>query len=146
MKIILLVLITVFSCQVHAYCFESAGEYYGVNPQLLKAIAIVESDLDSSAINKDENSLGLMQIHPWWFSKLLKFEITPDSLISDPCVNVNVGAWILAGNFNTHGKNWNSIGAYNAGFSKEKHVQNNRNIYIIKVKRALSRLKSNDGN
>lgn len=146
MKIFLLVLIAIFSCQVHAYCFESAGEYYDVNPQLLKAIAIVESDLDARAINKSENSLGLMQIHPQWFSRLLKFDITPDKLLSDPCVNVNVGAWILAGNFNTHGKNWNSIGAYNAGFSKDSHVQKNRNIYIIKVKDALSKLKSNDVN
>lgn len=130
------------SFKTFAFCFENAGGYYGVNPHLLKAIATVESSLNPSAINKNENSLGLMQIHPQWFSRLSEFDITPDLLLSDPCVNVNAGAWILAWNFKTHGKNWNSVGAYNAGFSKKRHVQKNRDIYISKVKKALQAIKN----
>lgn len=132
--------ILILSFKSYAFCFESAGEYYNVNPQLLEAIATVESSLNARAVNKNEHSLGLMQIHPQWFSKLIKFDIAPDQLLSEPCTNVNVGAWILASNFYTHGKNWNSVGAYNAGFSKEKHVQNNRDVYIEKVKNALRKI------
>lgn len=142
MKLAIVIFIAVFSFNSYAFCFENAGEYYGVNPNLLKAIATVESSLNPSVINKSENSLGLMQIHPQWFSRLSEFDITPDLLLSDPCINVNAGAWILAWNFKTHGKNWNSVGAYNAGFSKKRHVQNNRDIYISKVKKALQLIKN----
>jgi len=142
MKRYLILSMLFLSLKTFAFCFENAGEYYGVNPNLLKAIATVESSLNPSAINKNENSLGLMQIHSQWFSRLSKFDITPDLLLSDPCVNVNAGAWILAWNFKTHGKNWNSVGAYNAGFSKKRHVQNNRDIYISKVKKALQAIKN----
>lgn len=143
MSRLIIVIFSIFSFESWSFCFESAGEYYDVNPKILKAIAIVESDLNPIAVNKNENSLGLMQIHPQWFLRLAKFNISPEQLLSDPCVNVNVGAWILASNFSTHGKNWNSIGAYNAGFSKKKHVENNRHIYIKKVRKALNKIQFN---
>ena len=138
-------IITIFaliSFNTQAFCFERAGEYYNINPQLLQAIATVESGLNPRAINPDEQSLGLMQIHPQWFSRLTQFKISPATLLADPCTNVNVGAWILAGNFSTHGKNWNSIGAYNAGFSTRKKVQHNRDIYINKIKQALTKIQN----
>lgn len=140
MKLHIILLMGLLSFKSFAFCFDNAGAYYDVNPQLLKAIATVESSLNANAVNKSENSLGLMQIHPQWFSRLHKFDITPGQLLSEPCINVNVGAWILAWNFNTHGKNWNSIGAYNAGFSKSERAQANRKIYIQKVKIALRAL------
>ena len=142
MKLIVVFFIAVLSFNSYAFCFENAGVYYDVSPNLLKSIATVESSLNPRAINKNENSLGLMQIHPQWFSRLRKFNITPDLLLSNPCVNVNAGAWILAWNFKTHGKNWNSVGAYNAGFSKSKIAKTNRKIYINKVKKALMKIQN----
>jgi soluble lytic murein transglycosylase-like protein len=141
MKCYLIFLMLFLSFKSFAFCFDNAGQYYGVNPLLLEAIATVESSLNANAINKNENSLGLMQIHPQWFERLKKYHIDSSELLSNPCVNVNVGAWILAGNFNSHGKSWNSVGAYNAGFSKSERAQANRKIYIKKVKDALFKIK-----
>ncbi|MDI8631260.1 lytic transglycosylase domain-containing protein, partial [Salmonella enterica subsp. enterica serovar Lubbock] len=36
--------------------------------------------------------------------------------LENPCQNIYVGAWILAKNISTNGVNWESVGAYNAGF------------------------------
>lgn len=54
-----------------------------------------------------------MQINTWWLPKLQKFGIGEEQLY-DPCVNVNVGAWVLAQNFQTFGPTWKAVGAYNA--------------------------------
>jgi len=129
---------------VAAFCFDEAGSYYGINPKLLKAIATVESDLKHQAINQNKNKsgdvvsvdYGLMQINSTWFSRLSKFNVTPNRLLNESCFNVNIGAWILSQNFATHGYNWNSIGAYNAGFSKKNKQSRAR--YIIKIQQALS--------
>lgn len=42
--------------------FEKWGRRYGVDPLLLKAHAIVESDLDAQAVNPFDPSYGLMQV------------------------------------------------------------------------------------
>src|SRR5512146_2506830 len=37
------------------YCFDEAGDQYGINPRILKAIAGVESNLAPRAINRNRN-------------------------------------------------------------------------------------------
>lgn len=136
------------SMNAHSFCFKQAGAHYNVNPDLLKAIAIVESSLNPDAINENTNQnghvisrdYGLMQINSNWFSRLSKFHINESNLLTDPCLNVLVGAWVLSSNFSSHGYNWNSIGAYNAGFSQSKQVA--RNTYIDKVKFRMSQMKN----
>ncbi len=128
-----------FSSTTLAYCFDEAGQRYNVSPKLLKAIAKVESSLNHKAINRKNNNgssdYGLMQINEQWLNRLSKHNITTDDLLNNACLNVNIGAWILALNFKSHGHNWNSVGAYNAGFSKNSQKQ--RDIYIAKVKAKL---------
>jgi soluble lytic murein transglycosylase-like protein len=51
---------------VLGFCFEDAGNKYGINPILLESIARVESNLNPKAINKNTNGtsdIGLMQIN-----------------------------------------------------------------------------------
>lgn len=57
-----------------------------------------------------------MQINSSWFPLLEKMGVTRDVLIENPCQNIFVGAWILAKNISANGVNWESVGAYNAGF------------------------------
>ena len=140
-KLILLTALT--SLNASAFCFDEAGLYYHVNPKLLTAIARVESDYQSNAININKNSqgkttstdYGLMQINSTWFSRLSSFGVNKDNLLSDACYNVHIGAWVLSQNFSTHGYNWNSVGAYNAGFSVK--TRTSRLTYIRKIKAAL---------
>jgi len=82
-----------------------------------------------------------MQINSTWFKTLSDFGVNKDNLLNDPCFNVYTGAWVLHQNFSSHGHNWESIGAYNAGFKKSNQAA--RNIYINKIRNILLRLETN---
>lgn len=135
-----LLCLCLFSPLSFGFCFEEAGQRYNVSPNLLKAIATVESNFNPKAYNENKNKsgqvisrdYGLMQINSTWFAKLSAFNVSEKN-IYDPCFNVALGAWVLSSNFATHGYNWNSVGAYNAGFSSQS--QNARNNYIQKVQK-----------
>jgi len=122
------------------FCFDEAGAYYNVSPDLLRAIAQVESSFNPKAVNENKNGAGqvisrdygLMQINSTWFSKLAEYDVNEVS-VYEPCFNVSLGAWVLASNFASHGYNWNSVGAYNAGFSKRSEGARQR--YIEKVQK-----------
>ncbi|OON41347.1 invasion protein IagB [Izhakiella australiensis] len=119
-----------------ADCWQQAGNRYGIEPELLQAIAIVESGLTPEAINENRDGthdVGLMQINSRHLPMLKKFNITRQGLINDPCQNVMTGAWILAGNFRQYGYSWEAVGAYNAGTGKSQRRKALRNKYIKKV-------------
>lgn len=121
-------------------CFRDAGERYAISPALLLAIAEVESGLDPAAVNVNANGttdIGLMQINSWWFPELKRYGIAPRDL-RDPCVNIGVGAWILAGNFRQYGFGWRAVGAYNAGTGTDQLTERRREDYAIKVHERLS--------
>lgn len=105
-------------------CFKKASKKYSIHPALLVAIARVESNFDHRAINnKNRNGTsdyGLMQINSSWLDKLKEHGITKNQLINEPCINVDVGGWILAHNFYGAGVTWESVGAYNAGYAKKR--------------------------
>lgn len=101
-------------------CFKEAAERYNVNENLLIAHAIKESSLRPSAINRTSKgeAVGLMQIHSQWFEKLEKdYHITRRMLLTNPCLNINTGAWIIANNFFARGVSWDTVGAYYAGYA-----------------------------
>lgn len=137
MRLIVISAALLISSNTYAFCFNEAGKRYNVNPKLLESIAKVESSLNPKAMNRSNSNgtydIGLMQINSTWLSKLSEFGISEADLINNPCVNVNVGAWILSNNFATNGYNRNSLGAYNAGFSANR--QGARERYIGKVEK-----------
>ena len=89
-------------------CWQNAGERYNVSPQLLHAIARVESGLDPMAVNHSHRQrtgtydIGLMQINSSHLQRLAKYGIEQHHLF-DPCINIHVGAWLLADQFSRHG-------------------------------------------
>lgn len=98
-------------------CWSSASERYGIHDTLLRAIALTESAMDSTAINHNTNGsvdVGLMQINSRWFPQLAEMGLQPGDLWN-PCTNIHVGAWILAGEIRRFGYTWQAVGAYNAG-------------------------------
>ncbi|MBE5254668.1 lytic transglycosylase domain-containing protein [Mixta mediterraneensis] len=106
-----------------AQCFREAGIKFSINWRLLWAIAEVESSMNPGAIGLNKKNgrvlsedIGMMQINSSWLPTLKSMGITREMLLSNPCQNIHVGAWILAKNIAQNGVNWTSVGAYNAGF------------------------------
>ena len=106
-----------------ADCWSLVGAKYAVEPELLYAIAIVESGLRPDAINANKNGsrdLGLMQINSMHMPGLYKRGITEQRLLEEPCLSVDVGASIFVGFVSRYGYNWTAVGAYNAGNAANK--------------------------
>jgi soluble lytic murein transglycosylase-like protein len=137
-KIYILASLLIFiSSSAHSFCFEEAGGMYGIAPEILEAIAQVESNYRHDAVNFSNHNgsydFGLMQINSSWHSMLgndLWMEL------GDPCVNVKVGAWILAQCFQQHGYTWKGIGCYNA------RSEDKQRIYISKIQKAINKPKA----
>ncbi|MES2742983.1 MAG: lytic transglycosylase domain-containing protein [Pseudomonadota bacterium] len=112
----LLMTLSLWSASAHA-CWEEAAKRYGIDVRLLYAIAKTESSVNPQAVNRNGNGtydVGLMQINSSWFPTLRRFGIQENHLY-DPCVSLQVGAWILAQNARRMGNSWEAIGAYNSG-------------------------------
>ncbi|HEX3141058.1 MAG TPA: lytic transglycosylase domain-containing protein [Rhizobacter sp.] len=97
-------------------CWEQAAQKYGVSVHLLHAIAKTESSLNPAAVNRGNANgsydVGLMQINSSWLPRLRQYGIEEKDLYQ-PCVSIDVGAWILAHNIRQFGNTWAAVGAYN---------------------------------
>lgn len=130
----------------HEHCFELVGRESGIAPDLLRAVAHVESSNTPTATNKQHVArtgsydIGLMQINSRWLGTLKRFGIGEAELF-DACTSIEVGAWILSDLFKRHGNSWEAVGAYNAACTSLKGdaCRAARDSYIAKVKRAMSR-------
>lgn len=91
--------------------FRQVSLITGVDYHLLKAIAIVESNLDQWAIGDYGRSLGVMQIHS---TTQKHYGIPHHSLMFSPEVNILVGATHLKRLIHKYGVN-KAIHVYNTG-------------------------------
>ncbi len=115
-------------------CWEEAATRYHLNPDLLQAIARTESGMNPQAIgiNRDgSRDIGLMQVNSAWLPALRAYGIAERDLF-EPCTNIHVGAWILAGRVSRLGYTWNAVGAYNAASPVLRRA------YIARVRRQLA--------
>ena len=120
------------------YCFDEAGVQYGINPQILRAIAKVESNFNSGAINWNTNGsydFGVMQINSCWAPTLGKERW---NTLGDPCSNIKTGTSILAGCMKKYGYTWEAIGCYNS------QTPDKRDKYARAVFKQLQRLDKDD--
>ena len=117
---------------------------FRIEPNLIKAIALVESNLkkDSIGKNRDKNNniksldYWLMQINQMHIPLLKKRGIIKDErdLLDNPCLNIKIGTEILYKHFSRCGMTWQCLGTYNAGFAmdnQKKRLQYAQKIYIV---------------
>ena len=108
------ILFILFPLLATAFCFDEAARLYGVNPNLLRSIAKIESNYNPSAVNRNSNGssdLGIMQINSSWIKTM---GLDYQELLKNPCYNVMTGAKILKKCVDKHGYTWEAIGCYNA--------------------------------
>jgi len=112
-------------------CWEEVGRKYGINPYLLVAIARTESGLGPRAVHRGNANgsydIGLMQVNSAWLPRLRTLGID-EAQLYQPCVNLEVGAWILAQNIARLGNSWEAVGAYNAA-SAERRLRYALSVY-----------------
>ncbi len=117
------------------YCFNEAGQLYGINPMVLRSIARQESGNKADAVGHNQNGstdVGLMQINTIWKSTL-----GPErwKYLGDACYNTKTGAWILAACISKYGYNWKAVGCYNSQTPEKSEL------YAKKIFQQLERLK-----
>ena len=110
-------------------CFNEAGTMFRIEPNLIKAIALVESNLKKDSIGKNRDKknniksfdYGLMQINQMHIPMLKKRGIIKDErdLLDNPCLNIKIGTEILYKHFSCCGMTWQCLGTYNAGFAMD---------------------------
>jgi len=97
-------------------CIEHAASFHGVNPSILQAILMVESNMNPLAINQNKNGtidVGLGGLNSSHFTELAKFGIAPEQLLND-CVATYVTAWQLKKGINQFGNTWFGVAAYHS--------------------------------
>jgi len=112
-KLFLVLCFMLLPACAHAFCFHKAGQRYGVSPDLLRAIAKKESNLNPSATNHNGNGtidIGLMQINSIWADQLGP---TWDYLF-DSCTNVMAGAWIPSQCIRDYGSTWQAVDCHHS--------------------------------
>lgn len=87
-------------------------EEYHIQPELVLAVIEQESQYNPEAIGDSGNSLGLMQIQPYWHGERIQ-QLGCDDLL-DPYQNVTVGVDILAEKLAKGSTEW-ALMAYNGG-------------------------------
>ncbi len=120
---------------------------YHIDPIELAAHACVESHLNPDAIHVNANGtedLSVMQINSGHLQRLAQYGITRAALMNDACLNINIGAYILAGQKARFGDTWEATGAYNAACTKLKgnDCKQARATYAWRVYHAMQNLRT----
>lgn len=138
-----LLLTAVMSLPAQAFCFNEAGARYQIDPRLLQAIARQESSLNPKAVNINRDKAGkvvsrdygVMQVNDAHVPKLISMGVlkSKDELLTNPCLNVQIGAWVLATHLQKCGISWSCLGSYNAGFAATPTQETRRMNYARKI-------------
>lgn len=109
-------------------CFKSASRHYNVDFFLLSSIGWVESKYNPKAVNYNKKNgsivsvdYNVMQINSFWSKELQRHKIHFNLVQTDPCLNIHIGAWVLAQSIQRYGLSWKAIGSYNVGIVNDRN-------------------------
>jgi len=114
MLVLAIFMLSVAGAHGEPLCFDEAGAMYAIHPDILRAIAKVESNYQTRAINWNRNGtydFGVMQINSSWAYTI---GLEQWKTLGDSCSNIKTGAMILAGCMKKYGYTWDAIGCYNS--------------------------------
>lgn len=97
-------------------CINASAIEFHVPAKLIIAVLATEGG-KTGQISKNKNSsydAGSMQINSIWYPVLKKYNISPDQIKNDACLNVKVGTWILAKKIASNHDLLTGVGAYHS--------------------------------
>src|SRR3990167_9492732 len=111
-------------------CINQAALHHHVPATMIVSVMQIENGRNGTAVKNKNGTydLGVMQINTSWLSTLKKFGISRASLQHDACLNVEVGAWILAQSI-AKSEGWRGVGNYHSATPKYNQI------YSEKVKK-----------
>lgn len=123
--------------------FIDAGMEVGIDPEFLKSVAKIESNINQKVVNYNKNGTvdyGIMQVNSCHFEELEKeYNITKAEIIQNEDINIRAGAIIISKCFKRYGVTYNGINCYN-GLNYENRTYNT---YANKILAAYNSLKLN---
>ncbi|WP_010598550.1 lytic transglycosylase domain-containing protein [Rickettsiella massiliensis] len=117
-------------------CINRAALMYQVPARLILAVLAIEGGRRGSAIQNKNGSVdyGPMQINSCWLPMLQTYGYTQQQIQYDPCINVQVGTWILSKNIAQAATLWRGVGNYN---SKKPNLNRRYQNKVAEVDRLL---------
>ena len=97
-------------------CINHAATTYQVPAALIVSILKTEGGSSGKASRNSNGSVdyGPMQVNSCHLKRLAQYGITKDDLQYKPCVNVVVGAWLLAKSIASGKSIWHGVGIYHS--------------------------------
>jgi soluble lytic murein transglycosylase-like protein len=96
-------------------CINQAAEIFSVPAMMIISVMKIENGRNGDAIKNKNGTydLGVLQVNNRWLKQLKPYGITQKKLQFDPCVNVEVGTWILAKHM-AKKEGWKGVGNYHS--------------------------------
>lgn len=137
----MLMLMLISSMNAQA-CYEQAAEAFDLDVDVLRLIGekLENGEPGQANLNTDNSyDLGKMQINSWWIEsgRLDRFEITREMLLTDQCLNIHVGAWILKHELIRHKGNYaKALASYHSPTKvhQKAYLERARNILLQYLK------------
>lgn len=118
---------------LRACALDAASRYHISPPLFLGVLATEAGHVGQTVRNKDGSyDMGPAQINSIHLGELASMGITRDQIINDGCLNVHIGAWILARELGNETPDhpqefWKRVGNYNS------HTPTHNKAYQFKV-------------
>ncbi|MEM2160758.1 MAG: lytic transglycosylase domain-containing protein [Candidatus Nitrosotenuis sp.] len=125
-------------------CINQAAIRYYVPAKMIVAVLNTEGGWPGLAKpNKNGTfDFGPMQINSTWLSKIAPYGYTAYQLQYDPCINVQVGAWILSREIANEKNFWDGVANYHSHTPLYHNTYKRKiNIHYVNLEQELNHVR-----